>query len=440
MRFPLPLAAAVAALALAAPLAGQDAGAPPRPHLTESADTNSALAYFTYGLSRIRSRPADAADAFYWAARLNPALADAHYGRYAALLLRDERRLVGYMDDDRRTMRRPEIQEADSAFDRALVLDPLLYRRFDRDILETYFEASAVQSLRRRMGAGHVDRALIAHWIQQWLQTAPASWKGWMAYGNRDFPEAIRQYERAVDQARSSERWRLRADLGRSLYLARDLDRAVEQLSQAVQEWRRDDDRMVYVYMSKALLEHSIGVIEEQRGDLDAAREAFGRALQEDLSYHPAHVGLARVALAQGDTATALSELDLAVQIRGDDAALRHQYGAALADARRYMEAMEQFRAATEHEPYFAAPYLMIGKIYDASGLRTEAMEQYAAYAERAPRSDGDRRWAEQRLAVLERQIEAERAAYMADQDSAGAAEPAGDAVEAETAPGGGGS
>lgn len=54
-------------------------------------DTNSAGAYYQLGVILLRARPADAARAFYWASRLDPALAEAMYGRGVAiaLMLRD---------------------------------------------------------------------------------------------------------------------------------------------------------------------------------------------------------------------------------------------------------------------------------------------------------------------------------------------------------------
>ena len=52
--------------------------------------------------------PRHAADAFYWAAQLDPAWAEPLYARYVALLMSDTRRLVLYMEGDRRTRGRPD--------------------------------------------------------------------------------------------------------------------------------------------------------------------------------------------------------------------------------------------------------------------------------------------------------------------------------------------
>src|SRR5206468_1033347 len=124
----------------------------------------------------------------------------------------------------------------------------------------------------------------------------------------------------------------LRAERGRLLVQIGEADSALTELTQALDELRRADKKdLVYVYDSKALLEHSIGLVQQRLGNGAAAKEAFGRALTEDLSYFPAHMQLAYLGLGTKDTATALSEMDLAVQIRPGDPTLRFTYGYALA-------------------------------------------------------------------------------------------------------------
>src|SRR6185295_20028655 len=97
-------------------------------------------------------------------------------------------------------------------------------------------------------------------------------------------------------------------------------DGALVELQAAVKEMRdRDTTRMRSWYRSKELFEHATGMIHEMRGNVDSAKAAYGRALQEHLSYYPAHMRLGTLALLSGDTATAVSELDLAVQVAPDE-------------------------------------------------------------------------------------------------------------------------
>lgn len=394
----------------AAPLHAQSARArpvPARPALA-AADTNDAAAYYSLGLSRLERQPGEAAAAFYWAGRLRPDWADAHYAHRVAILLSDKNRLVDYMQRARHVARSPEIAYADSLMDRALLLDPYLYRKYDKYLLTEYFQASAERSIRRE--GGQPNAPAIAHWIRGWMISAPAWMRAWSAYSDGRMPEAVEQYERAVREARR-DKWSLRADRARTLYLMGADSAALADMSQAVTEYRKkDDDDLVFLYQSKAQLEHSIGLIHERMRNPAAAREAYGRALQEDLSYYPAHVRLSTLALAEGDTATALAEMALAVEIRSAEPALRYSYGLTLAAVHKYLEAVEQLRKATELDPLFAPPYLYLGRIHDGSGMAEEAAEFYEAFLARASQRDPALAVTTQRLAQLREQVRAEQA------------------------------
>jgi Flp pilus assembly protein TadD len=176
----------------------------------------------------------------------------------------------------------------------------------------------------------------------------------------------------------------------------------LSELSQALEELRKTDKKdLIYVYDSKALLEHSIGLIHQRLGNGVAAKEAFGRALQEDLSYFPAHVQLGYIALEAKDTTTALSEMDLAVQIRTDDPTLRYIYGYSLAVSGKYKDAEVQLRKAIELDPVFATPYHVLGQVLDGQGRGGEALAQYQIFLARASQQDLRRKEAEERVREL---------------------------------------
>lgn len=415
MRRILAAALLLLASAPAVPAHAQGGRVPPRPPLPAAADTNDASAYFSHGVSLLEREPREAAHAFYWASRLNPAWADPLYARRTALLLSDKRRLVDYMHDVRRVVRSAEIRHADSLYDRAMTMDPFLYTRFDKTLFTEYLRALAEREIQRD-DPGGANHAAISDWISRLMMTAPPAMRAWAAYSDGRMPEAVAQYERAIRDARGN-RWSLYAARARAEYLMGADSGALADLGRAVAEWRRredGEDDLVWLYQSKALLEHRAGMVHERMGDPGAAREAYGRALQEDLSYYPAHVRLARLALAAGDTATALSELDLAVQVRGDAPGLRTEYGVALAGARRYQEAVEQFQKALELEPLFALPHFYLARIYDGSGMTEEAAGSYDAYLARAARREAQTAPARQRLDALRAQAEAERTAAAA--------------------------
>lgn len=406
------LAAALAALALAAPAAAQryplDARAvPPRPALFAGADTLDADVYYMHGVSRLDPDPAEAGAAFYWAARLRPGWADALYGRRVALLMAQrDSRFIDYMQGQRNVARAPDIQAIDSLYLRALELDPFLFRKLDRVMLTSYWRRSASEAFHRQ--GETPNTAAIGAWIREAMQDPENDMRGWMAYSEGRFPEAIDWYQRRV-QRNFRYRAQARTDFARVLYMAGDHRRAADEMAKAVEEMRRQDDRdLIFVYESKALAEHSLALIHDQLGQADSAREAYARALQENLAYHPAHVRLARRALAAGDTAAALSELDLAAQIAPGDAAVLFEYGQTLAAARKYEEAMAQLKKAAEAEPHYAAPHLLLGRIYDAHGMRTETIEALRAYAARAARDEARLEWARQRADELEAALKAE--------------------------------
>ena len=394
---------ALAAVLLCAPAAAQiprDHDVPRRPALWAQADTNNATSYYVHGVSRLGTDPREAAAAFYWAARLRPGWADPLYGRRVALLMSDPDRLVRYMADDRNTLRNPEILAIDSLQLQALSLDPFLIQKFDRDLLRAYMTRVVTEDLRE--GAGSGDAALAAHYVNNWLARADPSWRAWIAYSEGRFPQALSEYERTLARSNPRGRPAIQADLGRIHFFMGNLDRAAEQFTAAAEGMRKEDTRdLVRVYRSKALLEHSLGAVYQKMGNTTAAQEAYGRALQEDLAFAPAHQALSALAMARGDSATAISEMALAVELRPADAALRMDYGMMLVLAHKPELGVAELTRATELEPLYAAPRLILARLYDQSGMGPEALTAYQAYLERAAREDSGYAGARQRATAL---------------------------------------
>src|SRR5438552_18521227 len=126
------LVASILATLPPAALQAQGGKVPKRPNLEEGADTNFAPAYYEFGMRKIERDPQKAADAFYWATRLDPAWAQPVYARRIALLMADPRLLVGYMRGNRRFLESKEARRIDSLELRALTLDPFLNRDLDK--------------------------------------------------------------------------------------------------------------------------------------------------------------------------------------------------------------------------------------------------------------------------------------------------------------------
>jgi tetratricopeptide (TPR) repeat protein len=293
MRGPILL---VLALLAAAPLASQ--AEPRRPRLAAQADTNDARAYFQQGQEWLERRPRDAADAFYWASQIQPGWADALYGRHVALLMSEPRRLLGYMDGDRRTLRQPEVRRIDSLFLRATRIDPLLQPRFEREMTRLWMRTALASAY----GAEQADMPLVAFYTEQVLRDLPPLMRGRVLAGEGRLVQALAAYDQALRERgrRAAPARMIRFERGRMFALARNDSMALVELRlaiDAVVEEEEGDDLVVF-YESKALLEHGMGRVHESAGNPAAARAAYARALVEDLAYYPAHMRLGALALA----------------------------------------------------------------------------------------------------------------------------------------------
>jgi tetratricopeptide (TPR) repeat protein len=368
---------------------------PLRPALGAGVDTNDAQSYYQHGLTLVRNTPEKAADAFYWATQLDPSSADAFYARRIALLMANPQRLVGYWTGDRRTLRDKSVMQADSLYLRALTINPFLYRRLD----VVFFDA-IIKEIAADAAGSSASRGEVEHEIDRYLAQAPADLKAWQAYSSGQFDEALKQYAIAIKQARKKAA--LRMERGRLFMQLNQADSALAEIKLASDELRKADKKdLVFVYDSKALIDQALGMSYLKTGDKGQAREAFAHALQEDLTYGPAHVQLGIMALDARDTAAAVSEFDLAVQIAPADPVLRYQYGYTLVDFGRPAEAEAQLRKAIELTPAYASPHFLLGRSLKALGKKEEAVGSLKNFLALAPRNDPRRTEASQMIASL---------------------------------------
>jgi tetratricopeptide (TPR) repeat protein len=123
--------------------------------------------------------------------------------------------------------------------------------------------------------------------------------------------------------------------------------------------------------------------------------------LQEDLSYYPAHVQLAYLALEGGDTATVMNEMDLAVQISPNDPGIRYQYGYALGSLNKLKEAEVQLTKAIELDPDFAAPHFVLADVFQAQTRKAEALKEFRSFLSLASLRDTRRDEATELAGIL---------------------------------------
>ena len=369
---------------------------PGRPKLWANADTNDAQTYYDYGFQQLQQKPDVAAAAFYWASRLNPTRADAFYARRVALLLTNPDRLARYWRGDRGTLRSDDIKRIDSLYLQALTLNPFFYEGLERRLQDEVISHTA----RRDAAAYGVSAGEVEYVIQRYLQTAGVGEKAFRAYTDGRFEEALSLYADAIKAARIKYYYRMMR--GRLFFQRGDPDSALTELTLAVDEMRKRDAKdMVYVYQSKALVEQAIGMVHSRLGNREKAKEAFARALQEDLAYSSAHVQMAYLSLETKDTASAVAAFDLAVQLRGDDAGLRYQYGYILLETGKPAEAEEQLKKAVELNPVYALPHFGLAKVAERQGKAADAAAHYKAFLALASRQEPRRGEAEQRIQAI---------------------------------------
>ena len=376
MRRPIACFLAVASLCLTASALGaqKDKKVPDRPPLFEGADTNSWFAYYQAGLQNLRRRP-DIADAdFYWAARINPTVPEPLYASWVAFWKRQrEQRFWDYLEGKRFVVEAKDVQAADSLRLMALRRNPLMYQ----GLWITLFDEPGSE-INMSLDPG----------IQ-----------GIVAYAHGDPRKAAERLGVAV---KNKSNRGLRYDRALALFQIMQYDSAANELRILLDDMRkRDEKKLVRAYESKQMFEYAIGVLMGMKGDTAAAREAYGRALTEDLAFAPAHLQLSYVADAVGDSATAIQELSQAVEIDSTDIAARYQLGAHLMMKGRTDEAKVHLKKAIELEPFYAPPYFVLAYILEFEENNAEAATNYAAFAERAPQADSRVAIARQKAAEL---------------------------------------
>jgi len=385
---------ATALPSLARPLGAQRLGrAEPRPKLRDVTDTNDAQAYFSAGVASFRNDPQYAGQAFYWAARIDPSWGDPLYARRAALLAQKQNLLNMLMSGNSRRSRNKDLQALDSLQARALMLNPFMFRRLDEQLFMQYLTD----------GNRNVN---LAFELSSYMMQAPPATRGWYAYSLGQFDKALRAYAEALTREREKA-W-LHLERARIFGMRNDVDAAVEAFGLALQELRTKDDKsLVVLYDSKAQAEFSTAVLLEGAGKVDEARDAYGRALQEDLAYYPAHMRLGLLALGQKDTTAALSELALAAQIASGEPFIRYMNGYVLGAAKHTDEAIVELQKAIELEPYYALPNLVLGAQYEAQSKGPEALAAYQRFLATASARDPQRKYAEARVEDIKEYLNA---------------------------------
>jgi len=385
MTFAWKIGTTVLAMAIAPAVlpAQHGAAVPARPHLEPGIDSNSAKANFQHGLRVVSDDPQESYRAFYWATRIDPTSADAWYALWVARqLIMPSRDLTVY--------RNPLFTECsaanlavDSLLFHAYAIDPFLYRGLDRPLRQRLASARAADR------NPTVNQAAVNSDLTVRLERK--QYEGWILYADARFEDALKAYANEMNRGWDAEVHKLNVHAERSkiFVLVDNLDSARAEMRETIAESRvRNRKDHVVIYDSTTMFERALGAIDERAQRPVEARATYARIVQENPTFYPAHVRLSAIALGQGDTASAVSEMSLAVQLEPNDAALRYRFAEMLVDAKRDAAAAEQLRQAIALDPNYAAPYLLMALIADVEEYTDEAVAQYQSYTARAAGSD----------------------------------------------------
>jgi adenylate cyclase len=110
--------------------------------------------------------------------------------------------------------------------------------------------------------------------------------------------------------------------------------------------------------------------------DWGGAEEGFRHALELSPGYSRARAWYAHYLASRGNTEAALTQIRIAQELDPLSVSIHTTVGTVLYYARRYDEAIEQYRRALQLEPYFWPARLQLGAAYAQQGLHQDALAE----------------------------------------------------------------
>jgi tetratricopeptide (TPR) repeat protein len=368
-------------------------------------DTNDARSYYAAGVAATYNDPADAAAAFYWASRIDPAWANPYFGRWYTLTNAAQTRAtlkrMGKSNDA--LVPDSTLKRLDSLMILAEIHDPFVDEGLSLEAISNnaHGEIALVNSLRNRM-IQQVNQERMAAGYTPLMDvrdlTLQHDWQ--LSYADRHFDSASADLAKLIKKHPDAiELYIYRA---KAQYYLQQYDSSAATLSSAVgQIDKRDTTRLLPIYISREMLTYSIAMANQQAHRDSAAKATFQQTVTENLGFYMAHLHLGSQALAARDTATAISEARIAAEIRPDDPVVQLFLGYSLVNAGRIAEGIEHLQAATTADPYFALPYYYLGQASEMTHDSAAALAAYRAYLAHASRHANLRSGAETAIAML---------------------------------------
>ena len=89
---------------------------------------------------------------------------------------------------------------------------------------------------------------------------------------------------------------------------------------------------------------------------------------------------MASLQLAQGDTASAITEMELAVQLQPNDPVLLYNYATTLVRARRDGDAATQLGKSVAADSFYAQPHMLLARMADVEQYTDDAVREYQIF------------------------------------------------------------
>ena len=143
-------------------------------------------------------------------------------------------------------------------------------------------------------------------------------------------------------------------------------------------------DTIVHVPLRDNEYRFMLAALNQMTGHADRAAALYREALERDLGLVMAHAYLAAIHDAAGHPDSALIERQRATEVQDDPTAL-FDYGAALFNAQRTIDAEAPLLKAVKLNPRYAPAYYLLGRVEEELGLSAEARDAYTKFLALAP-------------------------------------------------------
>ena len=209
------------------------------------------------------------------------------------------------------------------------------------------------------------------------------------------------RYDAALEQAREvlvrdPQNIRALLEIGRAYRAREQYEVARLVLDKAVQLAPEDAPGLM------AEVRNEQGLLELDRGDTQAAFQAFEQAIALDAAYEPARMNMGSVLLHAGDFAGAVAQYEAVLEQHPDDLAARVAYGAALRGQGEHRQARRQYERVLEADPENADALFNLAVLQaEFVDERTESRATFQRYLDAAPRRHPKREQAEEYLQLI---------------------------------------